>query len=318
MPTDEVLELAALYALGALSAEEAATFEAHLAEGCPTCENEANAFATILGHLGYGVLPVTPRAEVRSRLLNRVRAEAGGAMRPGPSETEAGLDRSDLTIVHSAEGQWEAGGAPGLVVKRLFLDHAGQRLTALGRMKAGSRYPSHRHADFEELYVLEGDLTVEGQVLRAGDYCAALGGTVHRDTYSDRGCMFFVLASGRDEILEEAGTGTAASGLVFVRSAEGAWREAAAAGMAIRPIFSDPVRGTTTAMVRMRAAASLPRRRHMTAEQVYMLEGAAIIAGQVLKAGDYYRAAAGTLHPFESTEGGCMFLMVSSGVEALV
>lgn len=52
------------------------------------------------------------------------------------------------------------------VRKRLWLDTAQQRLTALVRMTAGTRFPSHRHADTGELYTLEDDLTVAGQGLQ--------------------------------------------------------------------------------------------------------------------------------------------------------
>ncbi|MBI3328400.1 MAG: hypothetical protein HYZ81_17075, partial [Nitrospinae bacterium] len=39
--------------------------------------------------------------------------------------------------------------------------------------------------------------------------------------------------------------------------------------------------------------------------------------GQVLRAGDYYRAAAGTVHDVTHTEGGCVFLLIASRVEVL-
>ncbi len=55
----------------------------------------------------------------------------------------------------------------------------------------------------------------------------------------------------------------------------------------------------------------------MTAEQFYMLEGDAHVAGPVLRAGDYYRAPAGTLHEVTYTEGGCTFLVISSHIELL-
>ena len=315
-PTEEVREQAALYTLGVLRSEEAAAFEAHLAEGCHTCEREVKAFAGVVGHLGHAVSPVRPRPGVRDRLLARLQAQAGGdAMTGDLSQAGAALAHPDWTVVRSAEGEWEASGASGLVVKRLFQDPAEQRFMALVRMEAGVYYPSHRHADTEELYMLEGDLTVEGLVLRGGDYCAAVAGTVHGVTHSDGGCTFLLLASERDEIVEESGTGAVQTGLVIVRSAEQGWRRAAAEGVTIRPLFSDPARGTMTALVQMQAGSRFPRHRHVTAEQFYMLEGDGHVAGQALQAGDYYRAAAGTVHEVTYSESGCMFLLISSHVE---
>lgn len=319
IPTDEVLELATLYALGALSAEEAVAFEAHLAEGCRACEEEVKAFAAISGHLGYAALPQSPRPEVLDRLIARVRSDAAGAPM-AETRREAGTEPThpDSTIIRSTEGEWEAGHIEGLLVKRLFLDPDGQRFTALARLEAGVQYPSHRHADTEELYLLEGDLTVEDQALHSGDFCAATAGSVHRFTYTRGGCTFFVVASERDEIVETGAVGDPETELVFVRATDGVWQKGPVEGVAIKQIFSDPMRGTITSLVRMRPGAKLPTRRQMASQQLYMLEGAASIANQVLSAGDYYRGAARTLKAFESAREGCLFLRVCSREEMLV
>ena len=298
-PSDEVREQAALYALGGLDPQEAATFEAHLAEGCRTCEVEVTGFAVVTGRLGHAGSPARPRPEVRDRLFTRLRAEAA---------------RADWTIVRSAEGEWESAGT-GMSVKRLFRDQAGERMTTVVRMEGGTHYPRHRHAGFEELYLLDGDLTVEGQVLRAGDYCAAPAGTHHGVTHTDGGCTFVLHASEHDQILEEAPTGPPPRGLVFVRASEGAWKTDADAGVMRLTIFVDPARDTVTRLVRMQPGASLRGRRPVTAEQLYMLEGDAHVTGGVLQVGDYYCGAARPEHPVTHTEGGCLFLMISSKAE---
>jgi anti-sigma factor ChrR (cupin superfamily) len=38
----------------------------------------------------------------------------------------------------------------------------------------------------------------------------------------------------------------------------------------IKPFFSDPARGTHTAVIQMRAGSRLPRHRHVTLEQSYI------------------------------------------------
>jgi len=48
-----------------------------------------------------------------------------------------------------------------------------------------------------------------------------------------------------------------------------------------------------------------------------MLEGSAHVSGEVLRAGDYYRIPAGTIHEATHTEDGCLFLLVSSHLEVL-
>ena len=74
---DEYLELCAGYALGNLTETEQKTLEAHLEEGCPTCEVE-------LDRLGRGVwafASATPRllepSSLRTRVLGAVRTEPG-------------------------------------------------------------------------------------------------------------------------------------------------------------------------------------------------------------------------------------------------
>jgi quercetin dioxygenase-like cupin family protein len=66
------------------------------------------------------------------------------------------------------------------------------------------------------------------------------------------------------------------------------------------------------------AGARLPRHRHLTAEQVYMLEGDGHVAGHMLGPGDYYQMPAGSVHEVSYTEGGCIFLLIASRVEILI
>jgi anti-sigma factor ChrR (cupin superfamily) len=310
---DEMLELATSYALGILTPEQAAAFEAHLREGCRTCRRELDTFATMVGSLGYAAPPARPRAEVRDRLLSRLQAEAVAASAVGGS---AAVAPSGWTIVRSTEGAWEAADVNGMLLKLLFRDQTTGRFTALVRMEGGVYYPPHRHTDTEELYLLEGDLTVEGQMLRARDYCAATAGTVHGSTHSESGCTF-LLATSEPEKLEARDAAGSLAGLVFVRASEGTWKGGPSEGVAIKPLFSDPARDTQTALVRMRPGARLPRHRHLTAEQFYMLEGDGHVADYVLRAGDFYQTVAGSIHDVTYTEGGCVFLLIASRAEIL-
>jgi anti-sigma factor ChrR (cupin superfamily) len=299
-----MLELAALYALGTLSAGETAVLRAHLETGCLTCQEAVDALEAVVGHLGYAAPPAHPPSAVRHRLLTRI-------------QTEAATNQRAWTIVRHGVGGWEAVGVDGIWLKSLYRDPAVQRRTALVRMPANVGYPARRYADTEELYMLAGDLTIEAQVLRAGDFCAVLGGSHHGSVYSAEGCLFLLMASERDEAIADEEAGAPQSDLVCVRASEGSWVEGPTAGVAAKPLFSDPVRQTMTALVRMQAGARLPRHRHVTPEQFYMLEGDGHVAGQVLQPGDYYRIAADTVHDLTFTEGGCVFLLISSRIEIL-
>ena len=63
--------------------------------------------------------------------------------------------------------------------------------------RAGRRGP----AGIEELYLLEGDLTVEGYTMHAGDYCRAEAGSFHGEIRTKTGCKFIAIASREDELL---------------------------------------------------------------------------------------------------------------------
>jgi len=69
-------------------------------------------------------------------------------------------------------------------------------------MEPGTRYPSHRHLNMEELFMLEGDLMVEGTKMVAGDYCCGTPGSVHGAVYTESGALFVVLSSQNDILLE--------------------------------------------------------------------------------------------------------------------
>jgi anti-sigma-K factor RskA len=73
--TDEGQESAALYALGALSQNEARAFEAHLRDGCAACQEELEEFNDVVGSLGSGVEAAAPPAYLRDLLKARLEKE---------------------------------------------------------------------------------------------------------------------------------------------------------------------------------------------------------------------------------------------------
>ena len=66
------LDAAAPYALGALSAEERAAFEAHLAD-CAICRAEVQAFREVSGLLAHAAPAATPAPALRDRILREAR-----------------------------------------------------------------------------------------------------------------------------------------------------------------------------------------------------------------------------------------------------
>jgi anti-sigma-K factor RskA len=69
-------ELAAVYAVGALDGEDLVRFEAHLREGCSTCETTLRESREALAGLARERPPAIPPAHVRDALLRRVEASS--------------------------------------------------------------------------------------------------------------------------------------------------------------------------------------------------------------------------------------------------
>lgn len=189
--TSQLRELAASYALNALDIEDRLDFEAHLREGCPACAQELQSFEVVTGDLGTSV-PADPPPDLKARLLAKIHT--------APQVPGLLLEQDGLLVSRSDEIPWRTL-APGIQVKMLYHDPVRKYHTSLVRMDAGAHYPSHRHREIEELFILSGELRVEGQTVHAGDYCRADSGTIHGETFTDAGAMFLLMASQLDEMV---------------------------------------------------------------------------------------------------------------------
>jgi len=103
--------------------------------------------------------------------------------------------------IAAEEGAWEPIEIPGIRVKRLYVDPAGDTVSLLIRMDPGASYPSHRHAGPEHCYVISGDLQVGGIRLKTGDYQVANTSSVHTVTTTVNGCTILIISSLKDELL---------------------------------------------------------------------------------------------------------------------
>lgn len=186
-------EFASLYALGTVDASERMAFEEHLRQGCDACAEDMRSFTDISELVGESV-PAAPSPQLRERLLSKVSRS--------PRVPGILFEQNGLLIARSDELEWQSI-APGIVYKPLYEDAARKYNTALVRMEAGARYPSHHHAAIEELFMLSGDLHVENQVMGAGDYCRADPGSIHGETFSDTGCLFLMMASQENQVMTQ-------------------------------------------------------------------------------------------------------------------
>jgi anti-sigma factor ChrR (cupin superfamily) len=197
-PNDDLRELASLYALDALVQEEKAAYEAHLDAGCAVCVSEVASFRKVTGAIGSSVDPISPRPELRQRLMETIARTAQPPARISPGVL---YDKDGVLIARPAEMTWTAGALPGVFRKVLFSDIARGYTTAVVRMLAGIHYPSHKHTGVEELYLLDGDLSVDNLAMRPGDYCRGEAGSIHKEIITENGCLFVVTSSDQDQIL---------------------------------------------------------------------------------------------------------------------
>jgi anti-sigma factor ChrR (cupin superfamily) len=87
----------------------------------------------------------------------------------------------------------------GLSVRILHFDRESGRMSSIVRFKAGTVYPRHRHAVAEELFILEGQVEVNGISMGPGDYCRAEPHSVHQPAYAVTDAVILVRNSVHDE-----------------------------------------------------------------------------------------------------------------------
>ncbi len=190
-------EAPALYAAGAMDPREAQAFEEHLAAGCVRCCEALKNLETAVDALLAGIEPVAPSPATRARVLEAANARPWTAW--SPDQARGGL----FTLSAAAQGEWQPTGFAGVWVRRLFVDAANDRVTALFKLEPGTSYPAHRHAGPEECLVVEGDLHVGDEVLHRGDYQRAAAGSQHPVQSTAGGCVLLIAGSMRDELLRD-------------------------------------------------------------------------------------------------------------------
>jgi quercetin dioxygenase-like cupin family protein len=111
-----------------------------------------------------------------------------------PAFSREALSRVDHSL-------WRPTPFEGVDAKILSANQVTGSVTSILRMRAGSRYPAHRHATDEHTFVLEGDANFGDRILYAGDYQVAKGDTSHQAVTTIAGCMVLVMSNVGDQVL---------------------------------------------------------------------------------------------------------------------
>jgi anti-sigma factor ChrR (cupin superfamily) len=107
-------------------------------------------------------------------------------------------------------------------------------------------------------------------------------------------------------------------GVIIARPAEMTWAAGELPGVFLKVLFNDTTRGYTTAMVRMTPGTRYPSHQHAGVEELYLLEGDLCVGDMVMRAGDYCRGEARSIHEEIATENGCLFVVTSSDQDQLL
>ena len=101
--------------------------------------------------------------------------------------------------------------------------------------------------------------------------------------------------------------------ITLVEQNQGGFEPTGIAGIEVRRLFVDTAADRATMLVRMAPGSSYPAHRHGGAEECFVLQGDLRVGLDTrMRVGDYQRADEGSEHPEQSTEAGCLLLIVSS------
>lgn len=221
-------DLTALYALGLLDEAGLQQINDYLEE-CPELATEMAELEETVATLPYSLELMSPPSNLKDRLFQRIRQDAGQSAGSVPSasasqpvvepsapfsfrQVREAVAAARVLMRQFASGNrltvrgrdldWQPYRVPGVSVAPLYVDLAKREVTALLKAEPGAAYPIHRHAAHEEIYMLDGDLRIGSEVYGAGDYIRSRQGTVHELSTTVDGCMFLVRTSLDDEYFQ--------------------------------------------------------------------------------------------------------------------
>ncbi len=194
----DAMDMAALYALNALEADERSQFEQALLDSAEL-DQAVREFEETAATLAYGAAPVPMVSDLKDRLFQRIADQPVGA-------SSDLLQLLDLPIAElkqkATELSWSlVPGKSGVEVATWQVDEDFREAAFFARKIGAGLFPNHYHASGETVLVLEGDFVVDGHVYYAGEQVSAPGKTSHQPE-SLTGCLLLCVSSMDDDILD--------------------------------------------------------------------------------------------------------------------
>ncbi len=204
-------DMAWSHVLSCNAGDRESLFRDHLLSGCGVCGLAVAQARAIVADIDLGLALETlrggqsarPNPALKQRLLAQVKGRTLFArVIDDLAQTHAPTSFEGVSLRAAREDGWQRTTAEGVLFQVLSSDEKERRATALVRMAPGTSYPSHRHAEREECYVLTGDLSFGDCHMKAGDYQVAERGSVHPVQSTENGCTLLIISSLDDEPLE--------------------------------------------------------------------------------------------------------------------
>jgi len=182
---DRLKELAAGYASGNLDSAEDTEFFSLLKSAPPEAKAEVSKTIDTAALIAISLTPKTPPASLREKILSQIRPP-----QPTPELFEF--------VRGSGDSGWIPMKVPGAFVKLLSIQKEKGYAVVLGKLEPKTYYPPHHHIGAEQIYILQGELSIGDVTLRAGDFHNAKAGSNHGVNYSENGCVIMAIVSTED------------------------------------------------------------------------------------------------------------------------
>jgi quercetin dioxygenase-like cupin family protein len=190
MQLEEIQNLVALYALDLLDESERCIVEEAIASS-EQLQTQLAQLQSAVAAIPYSVPSVTMAVDLKSRLFERIAIQNR---------------EPDLTFVttlkeQATNVQWQPYPLlSGLETGVLYVNREKQEVAYFVRAEAGLQFPTHYHAGSEEMILIEGDLSVDGQSYTEGAIICSEPGSSHQPS-TINGCLLFLRSSLEDAIV---------------------------------------------------------------------------------------------------------------------
>ncbi len=270
-----------LFALGLLSAEEAAEWERRLEED-PSALRELHEAEALFREISLTAPPKQPPAVLRDRLMQRI-----------DEETDLSWDASE-PVESSLEPQPAIADSVGRVAEPEEQPVPQESANADSDLRSIQSANADSGFDAEQSVNADSELSEEPASAEIAEEAGIPIPVIIRNTRETRAEAPIAVAPH----LERAG--------------DADWAATDFPGVSLRTLHVDAAARRETVLVKMEAGAVYPTHTHGGTEECYVIRGDLIDGGVRMGSGDYSRYDGGSEHGPLSTREGCLLLVIHS------